>query len=161
MIGKLTGTVDAIGDDELVLDVGGVGYLVTAGTRTLARLEPGTRTVLHIETYVREDIFRLYGFLADSERACPSLSADPGLTWTNWSSTAASPGAYSAIRASIASWMKHRRCDMAARGGALMTPQPTAETRDPVWSITPHPVAFRPGSIPRMRIAVLMEANIA
>ncbi|WP_270374451.1 Holliday junction branch migration protein RuvA [Marinicauda sp. Alg238-R41] len=69
MIGKLTGMVDAIGDDELVLDVGGVGYLVTAGIRTLARLEPGTRTVLHIETYVREDIFRLYGFLADSERA--------------------------------------------------------------------------------------------
>ncbi|TGY90259.1 Holliday junction branch migration protein RuvA [Marinicauda algicola] len=69
MIGKLKGIVDAIGEDELVLDVAGVGYLVTAGARTLARLEPGGEAVLHIETYVREDVFRLYGFLDDMERA--------------------------------------------------------------------------------------------
>lgn len=69
MIGKLKGIVDAVGEDELILDVAGVGYLVTAGSRTLARLEPGREAELHIETYVREDIFRLYGFLEDAERA--------------------------------------------------------------------------------------------
>lgn len=69
MIGKLKGIVDALGEEELVLDVAGVGYLVTAGAKTLARLEPGAEAVLHIETHVREDIFRLYGFLDDLERA--------------------------------------------------------------------------------------------
>lgn len=69
MIGILTGTVSALGADEVVLDVNGVGYLVGAGSRTLARLEVGARVTLHIETHVREDAFRLYGFLDDIERA--------------------------------------------------------------------------------------------
>lgn len=69
MIGKLKGIIDAVGEDELILDVAGVGYLVTAGARTLARLEPGASATLHIETYVREDQFRLFGFLEETERA--------------------------------------------------------------------------------------------
>jgi Holliday junction DNA helicase RuvA len=69
MIGILKGVVDALGSEEIVLDVHGVGYLVGAGSRTLARLEPGTHVTLHIETHVREDAFKLYGFLDDIERA--------------------------------------------------------------------------------------------
>lgn len=63
MIGKLTGKVDSFGEDWLILDVAGVGYLVHCAARTIARLgernEPAT---LWIETYVREDMIRLYGF---------------------------------------------------------------------------------------------------
>ena len=69
MIGMLKGRVEALGADELVLDVNGVGYLVGAGARTLARLEPGQDIVLQIETHVREDAFRLFGFIDDIERA--------------------------------------------------------------------------------------------
>lgn len=69
MIGMLKGRVEAIGADELVLGVNGVGYLVGAGARTLSRLEPGQDVVLHIETHVREDAFKLFGFLEDIDRA--------------------------------------------------------------------------------------------
>ena len=69
MIGKLKGIVDAIGDDDLILDVGGVGYLVAASARTLRALPPaGQPATLHIETQVREDAIRLFGFLTTAER---------------------------------------------------------------------------------------------
>ena len=69
MIGMLKGIVEAIGAEEAVIDVNGVGYLVGSGTRTLSRLEPGQAVVLHIETHVREDAFKLYGFTDDLDRA--------------------------------------------------------------------------------------------
>ncbi|HYC25150.1 MAG TPA: Holliday junction branch migration protein RuvA [Roseiarcus sp.] len=69
MIAKLKGTVEAIGEDGLVLDVNGVGYAVAASARTLRNLPAVTEpAVLHIETQVREDSIRLYGFLAEAER---------------------------------------------------------------------------------------------
>lgn len=69
MIGMLKGVVEAVGGGELVLDVNGVGYLVSASSGTLARLEPGAIATLHIETHIREDVFKLFGFLEDAERA--------------------------------------------------------------------------------------------
>ncbi len=69
MIGKLRGTVDAIGADHAILDVGGVGYLVHCSPRTLAQLpRAGESASLAIETMVREDMIRLYGFGSDTER---------------------------------------------------------------------------------------------
>ena len=69
MIGKLKGIVDEVGEEELILDVGGVGYLVAASARTLRALPAvGQAAALLIETQVREDAIRLYGFLTTSER---------------------------------------------------------------------------------------------
>jgi holliday junction DNA helicase RuvA len=69
MIGKLKGVVDCIGDDTLILDVQGVGYVVTCSSRTLQNLpRPGEAATLSIETQVREDSIRLFGFLQDAER---------------------------------------------------------------------------------------------
>ncbi len=69
MIGKLKGVVDSFGDDFVILDVHGVGYVVHCSTRTLQKLaRPGEAATLAIETHVREDAIRLYGFLSDSER---------------------------------------------------------------------------------------------
>lgn len=69
MIGKLKGIVDSYGEDYVILDVGGVGYQVQCGARTLQALpSPGEAAVLSIETYVREDQFRLFGFRSDTER---------------------------------------------------------------------------------------------
>jgi len=63
MIGKLTGTIDVIKSNQLLLDVGGVGYIVFASGRTLSKIgtQGDTCSVL-IETHVREDHFHLYGF---------------------------------------------------------------------------------------------------
>jgi Holliday junction DNA helicase RuvA len=68
MIGKLKGTVDEVGEDWCVIDVHGVGYVAHCPARTLAGLAAGEATVLHIETYVREDMIRLYGFATALER---------------------------------------------------------------------------------------------
>lgn len=69
MIGKLRGVVDSYGDDTVVLDVHGVGYLVHCSARTLQTLpSPGEAATISIETWVREDQIRLYGFASDLER---------------------------------------------------------------------------------------------
>ena len=68
MIGKLKGTVDEIGEDHVIVDVHGVGYVAFCPARTLASLGPGEATVLFIETHVREDQFRLFGFQSALER---------------------------------------------------------------------------------------------
>jgi Holliday junction DNA helicase RuvA len=69
MIGKLKGVIDSYGEDSIVLDVGGVGYLVHCSARTLQELPPvGQPATLSIETHVREDQIRLFGFLTDIER---------------------------------------------------------------------------------------------
>ncbi|MFN8828559.1 MAG: Holliday junction branch migration protein RuvA [Labrys sp. (in: a-proteobacteria)] len=69
MIGKLKGIIDSYGEDWLILDVQGVGYLVHCSAKTLAALPPpGQAASLAIETFVREDQIRLFGFSADLER---------------------------------------------------------------------------------------------
>jgi Holliday junction DNA helicase RuvA len=68
MIGKLTGRVDSVAGDHVILDVGGVGYLVHGPTSTLTRLSVGAHVSLVIETKVSEDAIRLYGFLSADER---------------------------------------------------------------------------------------------
>ena len=69
MIGKLTGILDSIQGDVAIIDVGGVGYVVHAASRTLQRLGVGGTSVsLLIETQVREDAINLFGFLDQAER---------------------------------------------------------------------------------------------
>ncbi|MFG1431211.1 Holliday junction branch migration protein RuvA [Xanthobacter sp. V2C-8] len=69
MIGKLKGVVDTIAEDHLILDVHGVGYLVHCSARTLRDLpRAGEAVSLVIETHVREDMIRLYGFATEGER---------------------------------------------------------------------------------------------
>jgi len=66
MIGKLTGVIDAIQSNQLLLDVNGVGYIVFASGRTLSRIgTKGDQCSVLIETHMREDHIHLYGF-ADS-----------------------------------------------------------------------------------------------
>ncbi len=69
MIGKLRGVIDSYGEDSVVLDVHGVGYLVHCSARTLHSLPaPGEAATISIETWVREDQIRLYGFATELER---------------------------------------------------------------------------------------------
>jgi len=69
MIGKLKGVLDSYGEDFVIVDVNGVGYLVHCSARTLQALPaPGEAVTLAIETHVREDQIRLFGFQSDVER---------------------------------------------------------------------------------------------
>ena len=69
MIGKLKGIVDSYGEDFVILDVNGVGYQVHCSARTLQSLPaPRETATMSIETYVREDQIKLFGFMSDLER---------------------------------------------------------------------------------------------
>ena len=69
MIASLSGIVEQATAESVVVDVGGVGYLVFAASRTLARLPArGEPVRLLIETHVREDHIHLYGFADEAER---------------------------------------------------------------------------------------------
>jgi Holliday junction DNA helicase RuvA len=69
MIAKLKGIIDSYGEDFVIVDVNGVGYLVHCSARTLQALPAqGEAVTLAIETHVREDQIRLFGFLSDVER---------------------------------------------------------------------------------------------
>src|SRR3954462_5039522 len=69
MIGKLRGVIDSYGEDFVIVDVGGVGYLVHCSSRTLQHLPSvGEAATLSIETHVREAMIRLFGFRSEQER---------------------------------------------------------------------------------------------
>jgi Holliday junction DNA helicase RuvA len=68
VIGKLTGQIDSSGEDWVIVDVSGVGYVLFCSARSLASLPaPGGRASL-LETHVREDHIHLYGFIDQAER---------------------------------------------------------------------------------------------
>jgi len=69
VIAQLTGRVEQVEADRCVVDVGGVGYLVQASTRTLSQLPPPPAVArVLVETQVREDAILLYGFADPAER---------------------------------------------------------------------------------------------
>ena len=69
MIGKLRGVIDTYGDDFVVIDVHGVGYVVHCSARTLQALPPaGEAATISIETHVREQEIKLFGFTNDLDR---------------------------------------------------------------------------------------------
>jgi Holliday junction DNA helicase RuvA len=68
MIGKLTGVVDFVGEDHVLLDVGGVGYLVHCPSSTLSKLAAGAHASLMVETRLTDETIKLYGFFTAEER---------------------------------------------------------------------------------------------
>lgn len=69
MIGRLRGTIAAVGEGQALIDVNGVGYLVHAGSRTLAKLTVGEAAEMFVETQMSESAIRLFGFVAAEDRA--------------------------------------------------------------------------------------------
>ena len=69
MIGRLKGKVEAIGESHALVDVNGVGYEVSCSARTLRQLALGSDATLSIDTHVREDAIRLFGFQSEVERS--------------------------------------------------------------------------------------------
>ena len=81
MIAKLTGILDSVSLDSLIIDVNGVGYQVFASSRTLARVGgKGDPVSLLIDTHVREDHIHLYGFVDSAEQEwCRILTGVQGV----------------------------------------------------------------------------------
>jgi len=70
MIGSLRGSVlERNTDGSVLLEVGGVGYLVTVSNRVLAELEPGTPVFLYVHHHIREEAQTLYGFTSRDDRS--------------------------------------------------------------------------------------------
>ena len=67
MISKLKGIIDTITENQIIIDVGGVGYGVFAPSKTISQLTLNSPATLWIETIVREDSITLYGFSSQSE----------------------------------------------------------------------------------------------
>ncbi|MEM1101426.1 MAG: Holliday junction branch migration protein RuvA [Pseudomonadota bacterium] len=69
MIGRIAGRLEYRGDDHVLIDVRGVGYLVTCSERTLSALPgPGEAVALYTDLLVREDVLQLFGFLSLTEK---------------------------------------------------------------------------------------------
>ena len=80
MIGRLRGMIAAIGEGQALIDVNGVGYLVHAGSRSLAKLTVGEAAELYIETQMSESAIRLFAFVSGEDRAWFSRLQDaPGV----------------------------------------------------------------------------------
>ncbi len=69
IIGRLRGEIATVGADSVMIDVNGVGYVALAGSRLLARLSPGEKAELHIETRVTDSSITLFAFESDEARA--------------------------------------------------------------------------------------------
>ena len=69
IIGRLRGTVAALGTDSVMIDVNGVGYVALAGTGLLSKLTVGSEAEIFIETRITESSITLFGFATDEERA--------------------------------------------------------------------------------------------
>jgi Holliday junction DNA helicase RuvA len=69
MIGRLRGTIAAVGDGQALIDVAGVGYLVHCGAHTLSKLNVGEAMELFVETQMSESAIRLFAFVSGEERA--------------------------------------------------------------------------------------------
>lgn len=114
MIGKLKGVVDAVGETHAIIDVNGVGYEVQLSARTLRNLTPGDDVALTIDTHVRDDAIRLFGFQSEVERSwfrtlqtiqgvgskvalgvlgiLPPSDLGHAITLDNWAAVAETPG---------------------------------------------------------------------
>jgi len=81
MIGRLRGTLLELSEEEILVECGGVGYLVRCGVRTLSAVpELGSEVILHIDSQTREDGTRLYGFLSkDDRKAFQALQSVQGV----------------------------------------------------------------------------------
>jgi len=69
MIGKITGRVDYVAEDHVLIEAGGIGYIVHCAPPTLAAMPgPGEVASLYTEMVVREDLMQLIGFRTVGER---------------------------------------------------------------------------------------------
>lgn len=155
MIGRLTGRIGYRGADHVLLDVGGVGYVVHVSQRTLAALPgPGEVAMLHTDLLVREDLLQLFGFLTPAEKEwhrllmsvqgigakasmaiLGALGADGvsrAIALGDWSAVKAAPGVGPKIAQRVVNELKDKAPSVMAMGGgeelADLIEEPSSDT---------------------------------
>lgn len=163
MIGKLSGRIDYRGSDHLLIDVGGVGYLVFVSDRTLAALPgAGEAVALYTDLLVREDLLQLFGFPtlvekewhrllmgvqgigAKASMAILGVLGPDGIAQAialgDWSAVKAAPGVGPKIAQRVVNELKGKAPAMMAMPGQSLA----AAVGDPDAVI--EPLAVRPAS---------------
>ncbi len=142
MIGRLSGRIDYRASDHVMVDVGGVGYVVYVSERTLAALPgPGESAVLYTDLLVREDLLQLYGFVSPIEKEwhrllmtvqgvgakasvaiLGTLGADGvsrAISIGDWTAVKAAPGVGPRIAQRVVNELKDKAPTLMALGGAI------------------------------------------
>lgn len=142
MIGRLAGRIDYRTSDHVMVDVGGVGYVVYVSERTLAALPgPGESAVLYTDLLVREDLLQLYGFVSPIEKEwhrllmtvqgvgakasvaiLGTLGADGvsrAISIGDWTAVKAAPGVGPRIAQRVVNELKDKAPTLMALGGAI------------------------------------------
>ena len=156
MIGKLSGRIDARGTDHVLLDVGGVGYVVHVSERTLAALPGvGEATALYTDLLVREDLLQLFGFTSLVEKEWHRLlmgvqgigakasmailgtlgpdGVSRAIALGDWSAVKAAPGVGPKIAQRVVNELKGKAPSMMAMsGGTLEGAVADGDVIDPV-----------------------------
>ena len=144
MIGRLAGRLDYRGNDHVMIDVGGVGYVVYVSGRTLSALPgPGEAVVLYTDLLVREDLLQLYGFVSPIEKEWHRLlmtvqgvgakasmailgilGADGisrAISIGDWAAVKAAPGVGPRIAQRVVNELKDKAPTLMALGGTLVS----------------------------------------
>lgn len=145
MIGRLAGRIEWRGADQILLDVGGVGYVVHVSERTLAALPgPGEHTALYTELLVREDLLQLFGFVTLQEKEwhrlltsvqgigakaaqaiLGALGADGvsrAVALGDWAAVKSAPGVGPKLAQRVVNELKEKAAGVMAMGTAAPTP---------------------------------------
>jgi Holliday junction DNA helicase RuvA len=167
VIGRLAGRLAHRGTDHVMIDVGGVGYIVHVSDRTMAALPPvGEATALFTDLLVREDLLQLYGFLTLAEKEwhrllmtvqgigakgamaiLGTLGADGvsrAIALGDWTAVKAAPGVGPKIAQRVVIELKDKAPAVMAMAGAVAAPAP-AMVGEVIEPATPAP-ARRAGS---------------
>ena len=173
MIGRIAGRLDHRGPDHVLIDVGGVGYVVHVSDRTLAALPPaGQAVALYTDLLVREDLLQLYGFPTPVEREwhrllmgvqgigakaslaiLGTLGADGvshAIALGDWSAVKAAPGVGPKIAQRVVNELKGKAPVVMAMGA-----EPAPETVVAPSPSTVAPVGSAPSSNPSARAEAL------
>lgn len=173
MIGRIAGRLDHRGPDHVLIDVGGVGYVIHVSDRTLAALPPaGQAVALYTDLLVREDLLQLFGFptLVEKEwhrllmsvqgigakaslAILGTLGADGvsrAIALGDWNAVKAAPGVGPKIAQRVVNELKDKAPAVMAMGAA-----PTPETVVEVATSSPAPMAPTPPSNPSAQAEAL------
>ncbi len=155
MIGKISGRIDYRGEDHLLIDVRGVGYVVHVSQRTLASLPgPGEAVALYTDLLVREDLLQLFGFTtlvekewfkllktvqgvgAKAAQAILSALGPDGVSRAialgDWAAVKAAQGVGPKIAQRVVNELKDKAPTVMAMGGATPVQDAAAEVIEPM-----------------------------
>ncbi len=183
MIGRLAGRIDWRGDDQVLIDVGGVGYVVHVSERTLAALPAvGGHAALYTDLLVREDLLQLYGFATLQEkewhrlltsvqgigaRASQAILGALGpegvsraIALGDWAAVKAAPGVGPKLAQRVVNELKDKAAGVMAMG-AEPAPAPAAgidtAPGGPAPPVSPSPASPRPASAQADALSALVN----